>query len=146
LSRKGYNSIVADHFENPRNVGTLRDADGIGIAGDASCGDVMTIWIRVRNERISEIAFQCQGCPAAIACGSVTTELAKGMNLDEAAQIVEETISRALGGLPPAKRRCSNLGAEALSNAIWDYVFRSVEAAAGRQGSDGPAGERIAGR
>ena len=127
MSGEGYNSIIRDHFENPRNVGTLAEADGKGTAGDPSCGDTLAIWIRVRDDRISEITFKCQGCPAAIACGSMTTELAVGRSLDEAAEIADDTISQALGGLPPAKRHCSNLGAEALSNAIWSHIVRDVE-------------------
>jgi nitrogen fixation NifU-like protein len=99
----------------------------VGTAGRAADGDVMTIYIRVRDERIREISFQCKGCPAAIACGSMTTELAKARGLDHAAQIADETVAAALGGLPPEKRHCSNLGPQALANAIWDYVVRSVE-------------------
>lgn len=122
-----YNEIVTDHFENPRNAGELKCADGVGRAGEGDGGDAMTIWIRVQDDRISEIAFKCKGCPAAIACGSVTTEMALGKHLDEAAEITDDTVATALGGLPAAKRHCSNLGAEALANAIWDHVVRSVE-------------------
>jgi len=123
-----YSPTLMDHFERPRNVGELPDADGVGSAGDPSCGDVMTIWIRVRNDRIAAASFRCQGCPAAIAVGSMTTELAIGMHLDDAAEIADDTVAEALGGLPEDKRHCSNLGADALAGAIWDYVTRSVEA------------------
>ena len=132
-----YSDIVVDHFERPRNVGPLADADGVGEAGDGSCGDTLK-WIRVRDEHIAEIAFQCKGCPAAIACGSMTTVLAKGRHLDDAADIADETIVQALGGLPADKRHCSNLGAEALAMAMMDYAVRSVEAGIeARRASDG---------
>ena len=127
MKRGQYNPIVMDHFAHPRNVGVLAGADGVGSAGDAAEGDVMRIHIRVRDERIVEISFQCKGCPAAVASGSMVTELAKGRSLDEAAEITDEMVAAALGGLPEGKRGCSNLGAEALANAIWDYVVRAVE-------------------
>ena len=123
----GYSEILLDHFRNPRNAGRLDDADGVGVAKAGECGDVMRIAIGVRDDHIRRIAFQCKGCPAAIACGSMTTELALGRHLDDAATIADETVASALGGLPPDKRHCSNLGAEALENAIMDYVVRSVE-------------------
>jgi len=122
-----YNPLVTDHFENPRNAGRLENPDGVGTAGDASCGDTMSIYIRVRDDVITAITFLCKGCPAAIACGSMTTELAMGKHLDDAAEIADETITQALGGLPADKRHCSNLGAEALASAIMDYVARSVD-------------------
>lgn len=122
-----YNEILLDHFEHPRNVGALDNADGIGVAKAGECGDVLSIWIRVRDEHIADIAFKAKGCPAAIACGSVTTELAEGKHLDDADRIADDTISDALGGLPADKRHCSNLGAQALANAILDYVVRSIE-------------------
>ncbi len=128
MQNERYNDVLIDHFEHPRNVGELPGADGVGTATSGACGDVLRIWIRVADEHIAEITFKCMGCPAAIACGSVTTELAKGRHLDEADLIAEDTIADALGGLPPDKRHCSNLGAEALANAIMDYVVRSVEA------------------
>lgn len=124
---KQYSPAVMDHFERPRNAGAMADADGVGSAGDPSCGDTMTIWIRVRDDRIEAISFKCKGCPTAIACGSITTELAEGLHLDEAADIADETIADALGGLPAERRHCSNLGAEALSNAVWDWIVRQVE-------------------
>ena len=85
MSSEPYSRIVLDHFEKPRNAGTLVDVDGVGTAGGQTCSDTLTISIRVRDDHISEIAFQCQGCPAAIACASMTTELAKGKHLDAAA-------------------------------------------------------------
>jgi len=126
LEKFARSKTLEDHFRNPRNVGPMPDADGIGRAGNAGCGDSMTIWIRVRDEHIVAASFTCTGCPAAVACGSMTTVLAEGKHLDEASLIAEDTIADALGGLPPNKRHCSNLGAEALSNAIMDYVVRSI--------------------
>ena len=137
MKSNDYSDILIDHFERPRNVGQLADADGVGTAGDPAGGDVMTIWIRVRDERISEITFQCRGCPAAIACGSVTTELAKGKHLDEADEIAPDTIADALGSLPAHKQHCSNLGADALGNATWDYVIRSINESCAKRGGDG---------
>ncbi|MBS3735197.1 MAG: iron-sulfur cluster assembly scaffold protein [Phycisphaerae bacterium] len=121
------NPTLLDHFRNPRNVGKLDDADGVGTATAGGCGDVMRIWIRVRDEHIRDIRYKCKGCSAAIACGSVTTELAAEKDLDAAGEITDETIEQAVGGLAPDKRHCSNLGAEALQNAIMDYVTRSVD-------------------
>jgi len=127
MSGPAYSEILLDHFERPRNVGSFRDADGVGVAKAGECGDVLSIWIRVQDEHIADIAFKAKGCPAAIACGSVTTQLAKGRHLDDADRIADDTISDALGGLPADKRHCSNLGAQALANAIMDYVVRSIE-------------------
>jgi nitrogen fixation NifU-like protein len=128
MASEDYTDTLIDHFEHPRNAGELEDADGVGTATSGACGDVLRIWIRVENEHIADIAFKCRGCPAAIACASMTTQLAKGRGLDEADLIADDTIADALGGLPPDKRHCSNLGAEALANAVMDYVVRSVEA------------------
>jgi len=119
--------MVLDHFDRPRNAGRIENPDGVGTAGDASCGDTMKIYLRVRDDVITAVTFLCKGCPAAIACGSMTTVLALGKHLDDAAQIADETIAQALGGLSADKRHCSNLGAEALANAIMDYVTRSVD-------------------
>lgn len=122
-----YSDAVMDHFRRPRNVGELDDADGVGTAGAESCGDVMRIWIRVRDERIEGIRFKCRGCPTAIACGSVVTELAKGRHIDDADAVTADTVETALGGLSDDKRHCSNLGAEALAEAIWDYIHRCID-------------------
>ncbi|MFP3938309.1 MAG: iron-sulfur cluster assembly scaffold protein, partial [Phycisphaerae bacterium] len=123
-----YSDAVMDHFRRPRNVGELEDANGIGTAGAESCGDVMRIWIRVTDEHIEEVRFKCRGCPTAIACGSVVTELAKGKHIDDADAITADTVETALGGLSEEKRHCSNLGAEALGEAIWDYIHRDIDA------------------
>ena len=121
------NPAIIEHAEHPRNIGRLGAPDGVGLAGGGSCTDTLRIEIAVADDHIVDIRFECQGCPAAIACGSITTVLAKGMHLDEAAEIADETIAAALGGLSSEKRHTSQLAAEALANAIWDYVIRSVE-------------------
>ncbi|HUS46529.1 MAG TPA: iron-sulfur cluster assembly scaffold protein [Phycisphaerae bacterium] len=119
--------VLMDHFRNPRNAGSLSGHDGYGSASAGECGDVICIWIRVADDRISEVSFKCKGCAAAIACGSVATVLARGKSLDEASHIAGDTIAQVLGGLPPDKRHCSRLAAEALANAVTDYVVRHVE-------------------
>lgn len=116
-----YNEKVMDHFTNPRNVGEMPDADGIGAEGNPVCGDAMKIFIKVKDDKITDIKFQTFGCGAAIAVSSIVTEMAKGMTLDEAMKITKSSLSDALDGLPPQKMHCSNLGADALHKAIEDY-------------------------
>jgi nitrogen fixation NifU-like protein len=116
-----YSEKVMEHFRNPRNMGELSDADGVGTVGNPVCGDVMTITIKVEEDRISDIKFKTFGCGAAIATSSMTTELAKGKTLREAAQLTRKDVADALEGLPPAKMHCSNLAADALHAAIHDY-------------------------
>jgi nitrogen fixation NifU-like protein len=110
-----------DHFTNPRNVGEIPDADGVGMEGNPTCGDVMKITIKVKDDRIVDAKFQTFGCGAAIAVSSMVTEMVKGKTLDEAMSISKETVASELGGLPPQKMHCSNLGADALRKAIEDY-------------------------
>ncbi len=116
-----YSEIVMDHFMNPRNVGDLEDPDGIGEIGNPSCGDIMRMVIKVKDNRIEDIRFKTFGCGAAIAVSSMVTEMAKGKTLEEAARISRDDVARALGGLPPKKLHCSNLGTDALKAAINDY-------------------------
>jgi len=116
-----YSKEVMDHFMNPRNVGEIPDADGVGVEGNPVCGDVMKLFIKVEGDRIVDAKFQTFGCGAAIAVSSMITEMVKGKTLDEALQISKEKVAEALGGLPPQKMHCSNLGADALKNAIEDY-------------------------
>ena len=116
-----YTEKVLDHFRNPRNVGEIENADGIGSVGNPVCGDMMTIYINVEDEKIKDIKFRTFGCGAAIATTSMTTELAKGKTLDEALEITREDVASELGGLPPVKMHCSNLAADALHEAINDY-------------------------
>lgn len=116
-----YTKEVMDHFSNPRNVGEMPDADGIGTEGNPVCGDVMKIFLKVKDAKIVDAKFQTFGCGAAIAVSSMVTEMVKGKTLDEALSISKETVSNALGGLPAQKMHCSNLGADALRKAIEDY-------------------------
>ena len=110
-----------EHFSNPRNVGVLENPDGEGKVGNPICGDVMKITIKVNNNHLEDIKFQTLGCGAAIATSSITTELAKGMALEEAMKITRDTVAESLDGLPPNKLHCSNLAADALHKAIEDY-------------------------
>ena len=121
-----YSDKVMDHFRNPRNVGDLPDADGKGQEGNPVCGDVMEIAIKVEDDRITDIKFKTFGCGSAIAVSSMITEMAKGKTLDEALKISKEMVARELGGLPPNKMHCSNLGSKALKNAIEDYRARKA--------------------
>jgi nitrogen fixation NifU-like protein len=116
-----YSEKVLDHFRNPRNVGEIEDADGVGTVGNPVCGDMMSIYIRVEDDRIADVKFRTFGCGAAIATTSMTTELAKGKTLDEAMEITRQDVADELGGLPPVKMHCSNLAADALHEAIKDY-------------------------
>jgi nitrogen fixation NifU-like protein len=116
-----YSEKVLEHFRNPRNVGEIQDADGIGTVGNPVCGDMMTIYIKVEDDRIRNIKFKTFGCGAAVATSSMITELAKGKTLKEAEKITREDVADSLGGLPPVKMHCSNLAADALREAIEDY-------------------------
>ena len=118
---KIYNEKVMEHFKNPRNVGELEHADGVGQVGNPVCGDVMKIFIKVKNGKISDIKFKTYGCVSAIATTSMLTEMAKGKTLKEAKKITRDDVAEALGGLPPIKMHCSNLAADALKKAIEDY-------------------------
>lgn len=123
-----YSDKVMDHFRNPRNVGEIADADGVGTVGNPVCGDVMAITIKVKDNRIADIKFKTFGCGAAVATSSMITELAKGKTLDEAMKITRSDVAESLGGLPPVKMHCSNLAADALHEAIKDYRKRKEEA------------------
>jgi nitrogen fixation NifU-like protein len=116
-----YSEKVLDHFRNPRNVGEIEDADGVGSVGNPVCGDMMSIYIKVKDDKIEDIKFRTFGCGAAIATTSMTTELAKGKTLDDAMKITRQDVADELGGLPPVKMHCSNLAADALHEAIEDY-------------------------
>lgn len=119
-----YNDKVMDHFSNPRNVGEIKDAAGVGEVGNAKCGDIMRIYLQVENDIITDVKFKTFGCGAAIATSSMVTEMVKGKNLDEALAISNQAVAEALGGLPPAKMHCSNLAADALHEAIKDYIAK----------------------
>lgn len=123
-SDKMYSEKVMDHFMNPRNLGELENADGVGEVGNPTCGDLMKIFIKVENDKIIDIKFQTFGCGAAIATSSMVTELAKGKSLDEALEITRDDVATNLEGLPPLKMHCSNLASDALRAAIEDYRKR----------------------
>ena len=116
-----YSDKVMDHFTNPRNVGEIDDADGIGEEGNPVCGDAMKIFIKVKDDVITDLKFKTFGCASAIAVSSMVTEMAKGMTIEEASKITKASLAEALDGLPPQKMHCSNLGADALHKAIEDY-------------------------
>lgn len=119
-----YSQKVMDHFANPRNVGEIPDADGIGMEGNPTCGDAMQISIKVENGVIVDAKFKTFGCGAAIAVSSMVTEMVKGKTIEEALKISKEAVADALDGLPPQKLHCSNLGADALKKAIEDYMSK----------------------
>ena len=119
-----YSEKVMDHFKNPRNMGEIPDADGVGTVGNPVCGDLMTVYIKVRDNRIEDIKFKTFGCGSAIATSSMITELAKGKTLEESMKISRGNVANELGGLPPVKMHCSNLAADALHAAIEDYYNR----------------------
>ena len=124
-----YSEKVMDHFSNPRNVGEMDDANGVGTVGNPACGDIMKLSIKVDdNEVISEVKFKTFGCGAAIATSSMVTELVKGKKLSEAGDISNATVSDALDGLPAVKMHCSNLAADALQAAIDNYKKNKEEA------------------
>jgi len=121
ISQVGYSKKVMDHFMNPRNVGIIDNPDGYGKVGNPVCGDLMEIFIRVKNDIITDIKFKTFGCGSAIATSSMVTELAKGKHVDEAIKITRNDVADELEGLPPQKMHCSNLAADALQEAIKDY-------------------------
>ena len=116
-----YSDIVVEHFTNPRNVGSIPDADGVGSATNPVCGDMIKIFIRVRDGRIEDVKFQTFGCGAAIATSSMITEMVKGKTVEEARKVTNEAVAEALGGLPPVKMHCSNIAADAMHAALGDY-------------------------
>jgi len=116
-----YSKTVMDHFKNPRNVGVIEDADGLGELGNPLCGDMMSVYLKIQDDRIDDIKFQTFGCGAAIAVSSMLTEMAKGKSLEDAKKISNKDVAEALEGLPKNKLHCSNLGADALHQAIKDY-------------------------
>jgi len=119
-----YSEKVMDHFRSPRNVGEISDADGVGTVGNPICGDLMTVYIKVKDNVVTEVKFKTFGCAAAIATSSMITELAKGRNLQDALKITRGDVADSLGGLPPIKMHCSNLAADALHAAIKNYLYK----------------------
>ena len=116
-----YSEKVMDHFSNPRNIGEIENADGVGEVGNPVCGDMMSFYINVKDDKIADIKFKTFGCVAAIAVSSMVTEMAMGKTLDEAKKITKKSVAESLDGLPKEKMHCSNLGADALTKAIEDF-------------------------
>jgi nitrogen fixation protein NifU and related proteins len=125
-----YNDTVMEHFMNPRNMGDIKDADGVGEVGAAACGDIMKISLRIKDGKIEDARFKTFGCGSAIASSSMATELIKGRTIDEAMNFSNQEVVDALGGLPPVKIHCSVLAEEALKAALEDYVKKHPELAA----------------
>ncbi len=119
-----YSEKVMDHFNNPRNVGEIKNADGIGEVGNPVCGDIMKIYIKVKDNKITDCKFRTFGCGAAIATSSMITEMVKGKQVDDALKISNKAVAEALGGLPPVKMHCSNLAADGLAKAIENYKLK----------------------
>jgi len=122
-----YTEKVMEHFQNPRNVGEISDADGVGTVGNPACGDIMKLFIKVKDGKITDAKFKTFGCGAAIATSSMVTELVIGKTIEEALKISKATVAEALGGLPPQKMHCSNLAADALKAAIDEYLGKNKE-------------------
>lgn len=116
-----YNPTVMDHFENPRNVGEIPDANGVGEVGNISCGDILRVYVKVKDGKLEDVKYKTFGCGAAVASGSMLTELAKGKTVEEAWEITNNSVAEALNGLPPQKKHCSNLAADALHKALEDW-------------------------
>jgi len=117
-----YSEKVMDHFSNPRNVGEIEGADGVGTVGNAKCGDIMKMYLKVENNVIVDCKFKTFGCGAAIATSSMATEMVKGKTLEEALKLTNKAVAEALDGLPPAKMHCSLLAEEAIHAAVEDYM------------------------
>ena len=120
-----YSEKVMDHFMNPRNVGEIENADGIGEVGNSKCGDIMKMYIKVDNDIITDVKFKTFGCGAAIATSSMATEMVKGKTVDEALALTNKAVMEALDGLPPVKVHCSLLAEEAIHAALWDYAEKN---------------------
>ena len=124
-----YNQTVMDHFMNPRNMGDLKEADGVGEVGAAACGDIMKISLKIKDGKIEDARFKTFGCGSAIASSSMATELIKGRSIEEAMSFSNQEVVNALGGLPPVKIHCSVLAEEALKAALEDYLKKHPELA-----------------
>ena len=120
-----YSEKVMDHFTNPRNVGEIPDADGVGEVGNAKCGDIMKMYIKVQNGVLTDVKFKTFGCGAAVATSSMATELIKGKPIEEALQLTNKAVVEALDGLPPVKMHCSVLAEEAVKSAVKDYYDKN---------------------
>jgi nitrogen fixation NifU-like protein len=123
-----YSEKVMEHFRNPRNVGEIENASGVGEVGNPVCGDMMTFYVKIDNGILTDVKFKTFGCGAAIAVSSMVSEMAKGKTVDEAMKITNANVAKELGGLPPNKLHCSNLGADALHRAIENYLAKQPRA------------------
>jgi len=123
---QGYSNLVMEHFANPRNVGEIEDADGVGKVGNPVCGDIMNMYIKVKDNVITDVKFKTFGCGAAIATSSMATEMIKGRTIEEALKLTNEAVAEALGGLPRIKMHCSVLAEQAVRNAIDDYLRKTT--------------------
>jgi nitrogen fixation NifU-like protein len=128
MAQIGYSKKVLEHFTNPRNVGVIENPDGYGKVGNPVCGDLMEMYIKVKDDIITDIKFRTFGCGSAIATSSMVTEMAKGMHVDEAMKLTRNDVATELEGLPPVKMHCSNLAADALHAAIKDYRTKKGQA------------------
>lgn len=131
-----YTEKVMDHFTNPRNVGEIENADGIGEVGNAKCGDIMRIYLRIENDVITDVKFKTFGCGSAIASSSVSTEMVKGKTIDEALALTNKQVVDELGGLPMVKLHCSVLAEQAIKAAIYDYAKKTGKQFSGLEGFD----------
>ncbi len=120
-----YSEKVMDHFMNPRNVGEIEDASGVGTVGNAKCGDIMKVYLQIEEGIIQDVKFKTFGCGAAVATSSMATELVKGKTIEEALKVTNKAVMEALDGLPPVKVHCSVLAEEALQAALWDYAQKN---------------------
>ena len=120
-----YSEKVLDHFTNPRNVGEIPDADGVGEVGNARCGDIMKMYLKIDGDTITDVKFKTFGCGAAVATSSMATELVKGKTIQEAMEVTNKAVMEALDGLPPVKVHCSLLAEEAIHAALWDYAQKN---------------------
>ena len=122
-----YSEKVMDHFRNPRNVGVLEDANGVGTVGNAKCGDIMKMYLKIEDDIVKDVKFETFGCGSAIASSSMATELIKGKPVEEARQLTNKAVAEALDGLPDSKMHCSVLAQEAIEAALKDYESRQEE-------------------
>ena len=120
-----YSEKVMDHFRNPRNVGVIEDADGVGEVGNVKCGDIMKIYLKIENDVIVDVKFETFGCGSALASSSMATEMIKGKKISEALELTNKAVAEALDGLPPAKLHCSVLAEEAVKSAVKDYYDKN---------------------
>jgi len=120
-----YTETVMDHFRNPRNVGSIENADGVGQVGNAKCGDIMKIYLKINNDIVEDAKFETFGCGSAIASSSMATELIKGKSINDAVELSNKAVVEALGGLPPVKIHCSVLAEQAIKSALYDYAQKT---------------------